>query len=282
MSKNDFSIQEVFGGGLTEVAPVSELRVDGKKDEKLKKVLYPSILLAVLIVLWEVCVLAFGMPQTVLPSPFSVARALAVNFKSLILPELIFTLEIIAAGYTISVLAGFLLAALCSQSRLLARSAAPLAVMFMVTPTIILIPIFMVFLGFSPIVRIIVVVLQCVPIIMLNTLTGFMSIEPQQREMLAAHGCSRRQILTKFTIFNAMPQIFTGLKIGCVISTIAALGADFAMGKEGLGYRIKISSSMVAIDMVFATIIVAALVGIVMFEIVSFIERRVIVWKRGG
>jgi NitT/TauT family transport system permease protein len=251
----------------------------GKKYERLRTVLFPAALFAALVLLWEICVEAFGLPQTVLPSPVSVAEALAANFRSLIFPELVFTLKIIGAAYSISVLTGFLLAALCSQSRRLARSVVPIAVMFMVTPTIILIPIFMVFLGFSPAVRIIVVVLQCVPIIMLNTLTGFMSIEPHQQEMLAAHGCSRLQILTKFTLFNAMPQIFTGLKLGCVISTISALGADFAMGKEGLGYRIKMSSSMVALDMVFATIIVAALLGIVMFELVSVVEKKVIVWK---
>jgi NitT/TauT family transport system permease protein len=202
-----------------------------------------------------------------------------MNFRSVILPELLFTLKIIGAGYAISILAGFLIAAVCSQSRLLARSVTPVAVTFMVTPTIILIPIFMVFLGFSPIVRVAAVALQCAPIIVLNTLTGFTAIEQSQREMLLAHGCSKWQIFTKFTVFNAMPQIFTGLKLGCIISIIAALGADFAMGKIGLGYRIKISSSMVALDMVFATIIVAALVGIIMFEAVSFIEKHVVVWR---
>jgi NitT/TauT family transport system permease protein len=280
LSKINFPLQETFPiEDLTRVEKIGESASLRKKYEHIRTLLFPIMLFVSLILLWEVCVLTFNLPQTILPSPISVVRALRINFRKLILPELLFTLKIIGAAYAISVLIGFTLAALCSQSRWLAKSAVPPAVMLMVTPTIILIPILMVFLGFSPIVRIIVVVLQCVPIIMLNTLTGFMSIEPQQREMLAAHGCSRWQILTKFTLFNAMPQIFTGLKLGCVISTISALGADFAMGKEGLGYRIKMSSSMVALDMVFATIIIAALVGIVLFEIVYIIERKVIVWR---
>jgi ABC-type nitrate/sulfonate/bicarbonate transport system permease component len=283
LSKSDLFIPKTHSTG--ELADLGgALRNDiseslRKKDVRIKKLLYPLVLLIGLVALWQWCVVAFHLPQTALPMPAAVARALVLNFGSIILPELLFTLKIIGAGYAISVLSGFLFAAICSQSLWLARFVTPLAVMFMVTPTIILIPIFMVFLGFSPLVRVIVVALQCTPIIMLNTLAGFTAIEASQREMLSAHGCSRWQIFTKFTLFNAMPQIFTGLKLGCIISTIAALGADLAMGKIGLGYRIKISSSMVALDMVFATIIVAALVGIVMFELVCFIEKKVIVWK---
>jgi ABC-type nitrate/sulfonate/bicarbonate transport system permease component len=259
--------------------PVENIMAPVLKRAWMKKFLYPMILSGCLVALWQWCVNFFQLPGTVMPGPLSVVRALRTNFGNIILPDLLFTLKIIAAGYAISILTGFLLAALCSQSKWLSRSIAPIAVMFMVMPTIILIPIFMVFLGFSPIVRVIVVSLQCAPIIMLNTLAGFTAMEPSHLEMLSAHGCSKWQIFTKYTFFNAMPRIFTGLKLGCIISIIAALGSDFAMGKTGLGYRIKISSSMVALDMVFATIIVAALLGIIMFEAVSFIEKRVIVWR---
>jgi NitT/TauT family transport system permease protein len=250
-----------------------------KSTDLLKKILYPAILLAGLMVAWQACVVSFALPPTVLPAPFAVGSALVHNFKKIIMPDLFFTMKIIGTSYTISVVLGFALAAICSQSKVLTHTVTPLSVMFMVTPTLILIPIFMIFLGFRPIVRVIVVSLQCIPIITLNTLTGFTSISKSEREMLSAHGCSRWQIFTKFTVFKAMPQIFTGLKLACIISIIAALGADFAMGKIGLGYRVKVSSSMVALDMVFATILVAAILGITMFEIVSFAEKKIVTWK---
>ncbi|MDR1308520.1 MAG: ABC transporter permease subunit [Deltaproteobacteria bacterium] len=247
-----------------------------------KRVACPLALLSLAILAWQWSVTVFGLPPSVVPAPMAVARALRENFAAIILPDLLFTLRTVGGGYVISILAGFSLAALCAQSKWLTRSVTPVAVMFMVLPNIILIPIFMVFLGFSPLVRVIAVALQCAPIIALNTLAGFTDMEKSDRESLVAHGCSRWQIFRKYTLYKAMPQIFAGLKLGSIISIIVALGADFAMGKTGLGYRIKISSSMVALDMVFATIIVAALVGVAMFEIVSLVEKSVIVWKQGA
>jgi NitT/TauT family transport system permease protein len=249
-------------------------------NETAKKIIYPLLLLAIIFILWQVAVLFLNIPPTVLPSPLSVFRALFKNFGSLILPELLFTFKNLITGYLIAIVLGFGLAAICSRSKILVRAVSPVAVMFLLTPMLVFIPIFMVLFGFSPIVRILVVILQTSPIILLNTMTGFTGIAPEQKELFAAHGCSKWQIFYKYTLFASMPQIFTGLKLGSIIATIAALGSDITMGKSGLGHRIKMSSAMVKVDMVFATIIVAALVGIIMFEAVSLIEKKVVVWKR--
>jgi len=245
-----------------------------------KETAYPFLVFAAIIALWQLSVTVFRVPPTVLPSPLSVMTALIGNFKSAILPEMLFTLGVIVSGYAISVVVGFVMAAVCSQSRFLTRAVSPIAVMFLMTPMIIMIPILMVFFGFTTRIRVAVVVLQASPIILLNSLTGFTRAANQGRELLAAHGCSRLTGFFKFTVFRAMPEIFAGLKLGCIISVIAAIGADFTMGKVGLGYRIKMSSSVAAIDLVFATILVTALIGICMFSLIALLERKVVVWRQ--
>jgi NitT/TauT family transport system permease protein len=249
-------------------------------NKLIQKILYPFVISAVIILVWQWITDAFSIESTVLPNPINIWKAMTKNFNAQIFPDLVFTLKIIILGYLIAIFLGFGLAALCAQSRFLVRAVSPIAVIFLLTPMVILIPVFMVFLGFTPIVRILVVVLQTSPIILLNTLSGFTSITREQNEFLTAHGCTKSQIFFKHTLFSSIPQIFTGLKIGTIIATTAAIGADFTMGKIGLGYRIKISSAMVRVDMVFASIFVSALLGIVMFEIVSFMEQKVIVWKK--
>jgi NitT/TauT family transport system permease protein len=244
------------------------------------KTVYPLLISVIIILVWQYITAYFSINPALLPSPFNVGSALVKSFRSQILPELLFTARTIVSGYIIAVFLGFTLAALCAQSWFLVRAVSPVAVIFLLTPMMVLIPVFMVFLGFNPVIRIIVVVLQTSPIILLNTLTGFTSITQEQKEFLSAHGCTKAQIFFKHTLFASMPQIFTGLKLGTIISTIAAIGADFTMGKSGLGYRIKISSAMVRVDMVFATILVAALFGIIFFELISYIEQKVVIWKK--
>jgi NitT/TauT family transport system permease protein len=249
-------------------------------DKLIQKIIYPLLISSIIILVWQGVTSYFSVDPAVLPSPFNIGNVLVKGFRTQILPELLFTARTIVSAYIIAVFLGFTLAALCAQSWFLVRAVSPVAVIFLLTPMMVLIPVFMVFLGFNPVIRIIVVILQTSPIILLNTLSGFTSITREQKEFLAAHGCTKTQVFFKHTIFASMPQIFTGLKLGTIISTIAAIGADFTMGKIGLGYRIKISSAMVRVDMVFATIFVAVLFGIIFFELISFMEQKVIIWKK--
>ena len=76
-----------------------------------------------------------------------------------------------------------------------------------------------------------------------------------------------------------MPQVFTGLELGCILGTIASMGADMSVGQGGLGYRISVYASFAATSSAFATILVAAAVGVILFEIVATIEKFVITWK---
>lgn len=255
----------------------------GKKKFAVKNpqdIFGPLALLAVLLLLWESAVDLFHVPVTVLPPPSGIFREMSANFSRDILPQMIFDLQIIFGGYAIAVPVGFLIAAVCSQFHIVSRMISPVNVFLLVTPMSALVPILMLGLGFNPAVRLIVVVLQTTPIIMLNTLTGFSKVEQSKIELMRSLGATRMQTFRKVVFPNALPQVFTGLKLGCIFSTIAAMGADLAIGKMGLGYRIQEYSSLIMMEMVFGTIIVVALIGIIMFQIVVSIEKRVIVWNR--
>ncbi len=143
-----------------------------------------------------------------------------------------------------------------------------------------MVPLFMLWMGFDSRVRVIVVILQATPIILLNTLTGFTTTEREKLELMRSLGATRWQTFLKVVFPNALPQVFTGLKIGCIFSTIAAMSADLAAGKEGLGYRIQQYSSLIMTEMAYGTIIIVALIGIVLFQIVVMIERRIVVWVK--
>ena len=109
-------------------------------------------------------------------------------------------------------------------------------------------------------------------------LRGFTKVETAKRELFRSMGAGRFKTFVKLIFPNALPQVFVGLKLGCIFSTIAAMSADLAASNEGLGSRISVYSGMLMTDMAYGTIIVVALIGIVLFMIVAYIEKKVVIW----
>lgn len=250
-----------------------------KKERNVINIVAPIIFLVVLLGVWQLVTKVFRIDMTVLPSPVDIGIAFKDKFIGIILPDLWITVKDIVIGYCIAVPLGLLIAALCSQSKIAVKIATPLVIMLLVTPMMALIPIFMLFLGFNTSVKIIVVVLQTMPIIILNSLTGFSNVQKFQLDLMSSYGCSRLEVFIKATFMNALPEVFGGLKLGCVLCTIGAVSADIGVGRGGVGTRIQTAASVFATDTVFATIIVTCIVGIILFEIVSRIERVCLNWK---
>lgn len=243
-------------------------------------IIAPLLLLIVIIGGLELFVRYSGISRTILPAPSAIFRDLCKNFARDIWPQLLFTLNVILTGYVIAIPIGMLIAAVCSQFRIVIKAISPLIILLVVTPMITMVPLFMLWMGFDPSLRIIVVILQATPIIILNTLTGFSTIETSKLELMRSMGANRIQTFFKLIFPNALPQVFTGLKLGCIFSTIVAMSADLAAGKMGLGYRIQQYSSLIMTEMAYGTIIIVALVGIILFQIVASIEKRIIVWVK--
>jgi len=251
-----------------------------KKRKKPIYVIGPIVLFVSLVLLLEILVAALDISRTVLPAPHTIWNDMRMNFVRDILPHMFYTLRVILTGYFIAIPLGMLIAAVSSQFKLLFKAIMPLNILLVVTPMITLVPLLMMLMGFDFRVRIIVVVLQATPIIAINTLTGFSRTEGLKLELMRSMGASRLQTFFKVVFPNALPQVFTGLKLGCIFSTIAAMSADLAAGREGLGFRISMYAGLVMTEMAFGTILVVIIIGIVLFQIVATIEKRVIVWVK--
>ena len=252
------------------------------KKERKNPIYYiaPVALLAFIIVLLEILVVALDISRTVLPAPHTIWSNMRVNFVRDILPHMLFTLRIILTGYFVAIPLGMVIAAVSSQFNLLIKAITPLNILLVVTPMITLVPLLMMWMGFDARVRVIVVILQATPIIAINTLAGFSRVESAKLELMRSMGASRFQTFFKIVFPNALPQVFTGLKLGCIFSTIAAMSADIAAGREGLGFRIQMYAGLIMTEMAFGTILVVVIIGITLFQIVSLIEKRVIVWVK--
>jgi ABC-type nitrate/sulfonate/bicarbonate transport system permease component len=78
---------------------------------------------------------------------------------------------------------------------------------------------------------------------------------------------------------NAMPQVFTGIKLGCIFSVIGSVSADFVAKGIGMGNRIIQFTKYVKTDLTYGSIIIVALIGIFLYSLMSYIEKKIVIWK---
>lgn len=252
----------------------------GKGKRKIKKnsIVAPLVVLIIILGLWESLTRLFNIPRTVFPPFSSIIVKTVNNFSVNIWSHVLVTLRTVLLGMLIAIPLGIVLAAIFSQFKILQYGMTPITLILVVTPMITLVPLFMLWMGFDPEPRFIVVIVQCTPIILLNTLTGFMQTPARYLELMKGYGSTKLKTFIKVVFPNALPQVFTGVKLGCIFSTIATTSIEMVAGQPGLGYRVTYFSSQIQTELVFGCIFCIALIGILLYSLVGIIEKRIVTW----
>jgi ABC-type nitrate/sulfonate/bicarbonate transport system permease component len=248
-------------------------------DSPFLGVLAPVVLLIVLLIVMEILAQLQVVSDYILPAPSQIIVNTLKNFPSTIQKDFFFTLKIVFLGFTTASVFGLLLAAIFSQFEIVTKAVSPIIIWLVITPMITLIPLIMLWLGNSPNIRALIVILQATPIITLNTLNGFTNVEQAKLELAKSVGATRLQRFVKITFMNAMPQVFTGIKLGCIFSVIGSVSADFVAKGIGMGNRIIQFTKYVKTDLTYGSIVIVALIGIFLYSLMSYIEKKVVIWK---
>ena len=249
-------------------------------NKKAEARIAPIALVIFLVIVWQICCVVFNVSEHLLPSPLAIAKAFKTDFFTALLPDAWTSIKIMLAGYLIAVPLGFVIAGLVSQSKFLTRMFLPILIILMMIPMATLVPEFKLFLGVKPSLKILVIILQCTPVIAVNSLSGFTHVPQNRKDLLMGYGCGKAELFFRVVVPNALPQIFTGLKLGCILCVIAEMSADMSVGQGGLGYRISRSATFNATSVAFAGIICAAVIGVLFYMLVNVIEGLVIRWKK--
>jgi len=249
------------------------------KKNRNTDILAPIVLFAILYGLAELFIYAFSIPRWIIPTPTRIFATFFMDFGSIIMPQMITTLSAILIGYVIAVPLGIIVAAFLTQFKILDMAFSPYVIMLVTTPLIALVPLLMIWLGFGINVKIIAVIIQTFPIVMMNSATGFGNVDELKLEFMKALGATRRKTFMKVILPNSLPHVFTGLKLGCIFATITAISAEFVGGNSGLGWKISVSTSYIQTDVAFACILTVALISILFYTAVSMAEKIVVKWK---
>jgi len=239
-------------------------------------VIFPVLLAALLLGLWEWAVAHWQVPVYVLPAPSAIARAFAENFASL-MTSLASTLTVTLEAFAAATVLGVATAIGFSQSRLLERTLYPYAVILQVTPVVAIAPLILIWVGFERINLALVIIATIVaffPILAGATL-GLKSADFNLLDLTRLYGASRTQTLWRIRLPTALPYLLSGMKTAGGLALIGAVVAEFVAGSgtaTGLAWRIVESGNRLEIATLFAALALLALTGVLIFAALSLLE----------
>lgn len=243
----------------------------------LQEVAVPLLTVIAALVLWEVIIKLFKVPEILVPSPSAIFVSLADNF-GLLMKSSGTTLAIIVYGFALSAVLGIGLALLLVRLPLVSKATYPLIVLFQTVPKVALAPIFVIWFGYELMPKILLIVVISFFPISLNMISGLRLVDPNLLLMMRSVGCSKTETLFRVMVPSALPHLFAGLKIAVTFAVIGAIVAEFSGANRGLGYLIQFASSQLDAPLVFASLIVVSAMGVALYYAVAVLERLVIPW----
>ena len=233
--------------------------------------------LAVLAV-WQVGVKLLGVPAIILPAPSAILLRLVTSTPTLA-ADFLQTIRGVLAGYVIGSGAGLLVAILVDRSPFLQRGLLPLGNLVSALPIVGVAPIMVMWFGFDWQSKAAVVVIMTFFPMMVNAAAGLVSAGAMERDLMKTYGASYEQTLFKLRLPAALPFVFNALKINTTLAMIGAIVAEFfGTPTVGMGFRISTEVGHLSIDMVWATIVVAAIAGSAFYALVAGVEQRATFW----
>lgn len=233
-----------------------------------------------LLIIVEVLVRKGMIPSFIIPAPSGVIRMIIENWQTLLLEHLSATMLEFIIGFTITIIGGVTLAVWMFYSRTIEKIVYPAIVISQMVPIIVLSPIFVMWFGYTIWGKVAVTVLFSFFPIVVSTYDGLKSCDKEYIELYRSMGASRFQLFKKLHIPMALPSFFSGLKLAVVFALVGATIGEWLGASKGLGYYSRRMSGNLNAEGVFAAITILTIVGILLFALASWLEKRMIYkWK---
>jgi NitT/TauT family transport system permease protein len=228
-----------------------------------------------LLALWEAATRLFHIPATQLPPPSAIGAAFADNAPLLLGATLVTMMEALQA-LALAAVGGVALALLFAWSPWLEKAFLPLAVAMQVTPLIAIAPLLLIYLNAPAAVLACAFLVAFFPILS-NAAAGLKATDRGLIELFRLKGASNGKILLLLRLPSALPQIFTGLRIGGGLALIGAVAAELAAGAagrgEGLAFRIVEAGYRLKIPLMLAAVALLCVCGMGLYGGLALASR---------
>lgn len=237
------------------------------------------ILLTILVLLciWEVGVRVFEVREFMLPAPSKIIVEFFQSPRYLLMQSLS-TLQTTVVGFALAVVLGVVVAIGIVSSRFLDRTLYSLLVALNAVPKVALAPLFIIWLGTGAAPKIAVAMLIAIFPILIDTVLGLKSADPEMLDMARVNQASRAKILWKIRFPNALPSIFSGMKVGVSFALVGTIVGEFVAGGSGLGHVILVAQGSFDTPTVFVALALLCVLGVFLFKLIEIFEKKLLGW----
>ncbi len=228
-------------------------------------------------VFWEYAVVLFDIPRYILTPPSLIVKNGWADLPRLLEYTWVTGVETVL-GYVVAVVVALPLGLAIAFSSFLRKTIYPFFVCLEMTPKIAFAPLFISWLGFGLLPKVIIVFLVCFFPIVLNAILAFNSLSEELTRFSRSTGAGVWRTFIKIRLPAAMPQCFVGFKYAAINATVGAAIAEFIGSDQGLGFYIQIVTGNMRPDLAFAGIFFLTLLGLALFGVVTLAERLLIPW----
>lgn len=251
------------------------------RDQFLIKVVSPTLFTVALFAIWEIACRAFSIPFTILPAPSLIVDALW-EFRDPIISNSWVTLWTTLLGFAFATVFGLLLGIAVGWHKAIYAGIYPLLVGFNSVPKVAVVPVLILWFGLGEIPAVITAFLISFFPIVVNVATGLATTEPELEDVLRALGASKLDIMRKVGIPRSLPYFFGSLKVAITLAFVGAVVSETVGANAGIGKLMLDAQASFQVQIVFAGLLVLAVLGIILYAFTAIIEQRFTGWAFRG
>ncbi len=282
-----------MGYSYVDPVPVGEEGLEGQEelmrfqDRKMYRAYVPWTVAAVVISLWWFVTAMQWVSATALPSPQAVMRdfisVTVVGYAGVpLLESLVYSVGRVLVGFVMAILIGVPIGFLVASNEWIFLSIDPLLQFLRPIPPLAYIPVLVVWFGIGEVSKVLLIFFCSIPIIIISTMSGVKMVQETRMRVAQCLGASKRQIFRYVVLPSALPEIFTGMRVGIGISWTCLVAAEMIAASKGLGWMIEAAGSELQMGVVFVGIVVIGFLGYGMELMIRSAEHRLIPWKGKG
>ena len=229
------------------------------------------------VLLWQAWITLGDVPSYIMPSPVETLETLAQPGQYNWWHNTVVTGAAVFGGFWLAVAVGVVLALLFNWWRWLNEAFMPLIVSLNMIPKVALGPIFIVWFSYGIGANIVISFSICFLPVLITMARGLDEVEPELLDLVRVLGASRWQVFMKIQLPNALPYLFSGMKVAVVLAVAGAIVGEFVASEAGLGFlmlQVQVTLNTAAM---FMAVLLITFVGVVLYAIVAVLERLLVV-----
>lgn len=239
---------------------------------------YPIGFLVAFLGVWTLGVRLYSVPTYVLPAPAEILLSFQGEVSNLWEHAQV-TLYEAFLGWVLGNLIGISLGAVMAEFQTLKRSIYPYMVILRSLPVIAFAPLLIIWMGINqgPIIAAATITTFFPSLV--NSIAGFSSTDQLTKELMHSLNASRWEVFRKVKLYNALPYIFSALRISVALTFVGAVVGEWLAGNEGLGYLILVANNQLATLLLFRALLVIGMFSTAWFGLLVLVESHLIDWE---